>query len=438
MAKRLLLFIVVLLLAGLAGKFVVYSFAGTALIEYGQTEESRALAVSFAPANAEVLAARGRDHLYRADPIRMAEAIQDWQHAVAASPRDYRYWLELGRAYDLNGEVERAETSLQRAVELAPKFFEPRWALANFRLRAGRRAQALDDFKAAIALSGGISSRPDQAATLSAYEAINQALDHNLDALRRATPADQISQTYLASYLASNHALDAALEIWRRLSNDDPDTYRSLVFQLLSLTQAAGRFEAEREVWQRFVGVEGRDAGETSSHRNLMTNGGFEQSPLGERYPALADPPTGFDWIVRQHAEVRVERDGSQAHTGAYGLHLTFAAAMRSEFREVSQLIAVEPSRRYRLSYFVKTRRMPSIALFIDISDATQPGLFSVRSELPRETSDWREVSLALTTPPAAHALRLTIRSPRLVELNSANLGEVWLDDFRLERAELK
>ena len=433
MTKRALLLIAVLALAVWVGKFVVYNFVGAALIAYGQTEESRDAAVSFAPTHAEVLAARGRFQLYRVTPPRATEAIDDLKRAVVASPRDYRFWLELGRAYESNGEQARAEQAFQRATELAPKYFEPRWTLANFRLRAGQVEPALGDFKLAMMLSGGSAQRPDQMAALNAYDTVARGAGNDFDVLRRVAPDDSVSQTYLASYLA-NHSLDAALNLWRRLPSDEPETYRSLLFQLLDLTQRAGRFDDEREVWRRLLKLEG--AGGVNDDGNLMTNPGFEQAPWGEKYPLLSDPPTGFDWTLRPHPEVRARRDGSDHHTGAYALHLTFAASMRSEFHEVSQLISVEPSRSYRLRYFVKTALMPSSAAFIEISDAAQPGRFIRRSVVPGGTSDWQEVALDFTTPAATHALRLTIRSPQLVEFSSSQVGELWLDDFRLEKAE--
>jgi hypothetical protein len=210
-------------------------------------------------------------------------------------------------------------------------------------------------------------------------------------------------------------------------------TYRSLIFQLLHVGQTAGRFDDEREVWRRLESLEG--LAESGNNRNLITNHGLERAPMSERYRLLADPPTGFDWVIRPHREVRARRDNASSHSGAYALHLTFAAPMRSEFREVTQLIAVEPLTAYRLSYFVKTERLPA-APFIELVDAARPELFALRSIVPGGTNDWREVTLNFTTPPGTRGLRLAICSPVLMEFNSANVGELWFDDFKLEKAE--
>jgi hypothetical protein len=146
-----------------------------------------------------------------------------------------------------------------------------------------------------------------------------------------------------------------------------------------------------------------------------------------EDFPDLTD---GFDWRLRSHAEVQARRDDLLAHSGRYALRLSFAARMRSEFAHVSQLVAAGPQQIYRLRYFVKTNKLPDPAPFIEITDAQQPGLFSIRSALPTGTNDWREQTLMFTTPADTHGLRLTIRAPQTLATNNA---EVWLDDFKLE-----
>src|SRR6185295_14427601 len=101
------------------------------------------------------------------------------------SPFDYRYWLELGRAYEANNQTTQAEQSLNRAQALAPRYFETHWTLANFYLRSGRIDEALRAFRQALELSGETANQTDARATLNAYEAIAQALGMNLNALRQ-------------------------------------------------------------------------------------------------------------------------------------------------------------------------------------------------------------------------------------------------------------
>lgn len=436
MSKRLPLLIAVLALAVWAGNFIIKNFIANALVTYGQSPESRDLAVGYASANAEVLAARGR-FLLASDSPRIADAIADLRRAVELSPNDYRYWLELGKAYNANDQAQEAEASLLKAVALAPRYFEPRWALANLRLRAGKSEAALNDFREAVMLSGSLYGNatppPDRLVTLNAYNAISGALGMNLDALRRITPTDSAAQAYLSEFLSTHDALDQAVEIWRRLPADNSNSYRNLVAQLTHELQAKNRFAEAHEVWQKFSDSEGLPASDAA---NLILNPGFEQMPMREKLVELVDLGEGFDWVIRRHSEVRAVRSDTTAHSGAYALHLAFNASMKSGFSEVSQLIVASPGHQFRLSYFAKTKNIssaPDETPFIEITDALNPAAFSLRSVVPNGTHDWSEQSLAFSVPDATRGLRLTIQAPQLKTIDSLRAAELWLDDFKLE-----
>jgi cytochrome c-type biogenesis protein CcmH/NrfG len=428
MLKRLLLLILVIALAWLHGSFIIKNLIATSLVAYGETATSRDLAVAYAPHHPAVRAARGKYLLYRADPPRPTEGIAELERAANALPFDYRYWLELGRAYETNSQPAQAEQALSRALALAPRYFETRWALANFYLRSGRTDEALRAFRQALEFSGEVANQTDARAALNAYEAIAQALGMNLNALRQVAPPDVRAQAYLAKYLAEHQALDPALETWRALAvnlSADVQSCRPAIFALLAATQAAGRFADARAVWQGFLRAEGRAA--ALADNNLLNNAGFEQTPVFEDFPDLTD---GFDWRLRPHPEVQARRDDLFAHSGRYALRLSFPLRVKEEFQHVSQLVAAGPQQIYRLRYFVKTNKMFDPAPYFEITDAQQPGLFAIRLALPTGTNDWREQTLVFTTPADTHGLRLTFRAPQTLAANNA---EVWLDDFRLE-----
>lgn len=437
MPLRLFLFITTLICTVLIGRFIFRDFIGQALIAYGETAETRNTAVTFAPDNPEVLAARARYFLYRADPIQPDKALTDLLHAVAAASHDYRYYVELSKAYEMDGDLPRAEDTMQRAVSLAPRYFETHWALANLRLRAGRTEESLPEFRTALELSGGAYA-PLPSAAFSAYGAVTQALGQDLAALQKITPADALSQSYLADYLVQSGdqaGLDAALDLWRRLPQEDLRAWHRLTFRLLARTQQVGRFADEQKLWRRLLEREAERNGMTES-LNLITNAGFEWVPVSEIYQGYEGAQAGFDWVFTAlHPQVRARRDESAAHGGTQSLHLTFNAVMRSEFQHVSQLVPVEPNRSYQLSYFVKTERMPAEPPFLEIQDAIQPGQFSLRSVIPAGDTDWRELTLRFTTLPTTRALRLVICAPAMTTFSSTSPGEVWLDDFSL-RAE--
>jgi hypothetical protein len=435
MLKRLPLLIAAAALAIWPGNFIVKNFLAVSLIAYDETRASRDLAAAYAPGNPLVAAARGKFLLYRAEPALPREAIGELRRAVTASPRDYRFWLELGRAYENTGDAGSAGTAYERAVELAPRYFDARWAFANFHLRTGQNERALNDFRKAIALSGRDPTLPDRKATLNIYNAIAGTLGANLDAMRRVASPSAAAEAYLVDFFAAadspNASPDTALELWRQLRRSDSEPYRKACFSLLRVLQTIGRFAGAREVWD---GIESFAGAGEAGRDNLMVNAGFERTPLSERFEELAGSQTGFDWIVMRHGEVRARRTGFEKHGGAHSLHITIAASMRSEFQEVWQIAAVEPLQSYRLSYFVKTKNVPSDAPFIEITDAANPGGFALRSVAPSGTANWRQQAIAFTIPVDTAGLRLTVRIPRLSPADLSQIAEIWFDDFTLEK----
>ncbi len=416
-------FIAALALALWLGRFIVKQFIATSLIAFGNEAESRALAVAYAPANPQALVARGKYLLYRAEDSQSAAGLAALERAVKASPFDYRFWLELARGYESDNQTAQAERAYLQAQTLAPRYFETHWARANFYLRMARTEEALREFRSALELSGEKAGETDARAALNAYEAVAQGLGMNLAVLRQLAPPDARAQASLAKYLAEHQALDAALESWRSLPASAQPERRELLASLLAAAQSNGRFHDARELWRAFVRGTGAPDWPTP---NLIYNGGFERE-------FITDPAAGFDWQPAAHTEVFLRRDDAQAHTGRYVWRMTFAAQMKSELFGPAQLLVVEPNQQYQLRFFAKTTKVPERAPFIELTDAERPQLFALRAPVPSGTQDWREVALTFTTPAETRALRLTIRAPQLVEVNTGHIAEVWLDDFSLE-----
>ena len=103
--------------------------------------EVAAAAVNCAPSNpytVRLLAATRNDQ---------ADTIADLEKAVRLAPNDYRWRVELARAYEQNDEFDRAEREFKRAVDVAPQYANPSWFLGNFYLRQDREADALTELK---------------------------------------------------------------------------------------------------------------------------------------------------------------------------------------------------------------------------------------------------------------------------------------------------
>src|SRR5262249_48989827 len=112
-------------------------------------------AASFASSDPRMHLGRGGVYLASANEeqneTQLATALAELRAAAAMTPDDYRTWMTLGRALDRAGATAEAKEVLERAVTLAPRHFDPRWALANHLLRAGERDAAFAEFRQALA-----------------------------------------------------------------------------------------------------------------------------------------------------------------------------------------------------------------------------------------------------------------------------------------------
>ena len=145
-AGRALLAVVILLVAA-STWFAVRSLLGNMLAELTPTTqpdsgEIAAVALRMAPNDPTtrwLAASKERDTFTDESIDRSVSMFED---VVRSSPYDFRWWIELGRAYEQAERPERAEPAFLRSLELAPSYTFPHWQYGNFLLRQGRSDEA--------------------------------------------------------------------------------------------------------------------------------------------------------------------------------------------------------------------------------------------------------------------------------------------------------
>ena len=80
-------------------------------------------------------------------PESTESSLINFAETVRLAPRDFRWWIELGRAFEQAERPIDAEKALLQAVELAPSYTFPRWQLGNFYLRQNRTDEAFAELK---------------------------------------------------------------------------------------------------------------------------------------------------------------------------------------------------------------------------------------------------------------------------------------------------
>src|SRR5262245_28280044 len=99
-------------------------------------------AVRFEPGESRNWYLLGRSYLYDLEQPEPARAIAALQRAVALDPYSVEALLDLGNAYEGEGDLSDARAAFAAAEKVYPLSAEVLWSYGNFLLRQGERAPA--------------------------------------------------------------------------------------------------------------------------------------------------------------------------------------------------------------------------------------------------------------------------------------------------------
>jgi tetratricopeptide (TPR) repeat protein len=354
--------------------------------------------------------------LYRVsfDPDDLPRSLAEYERAAQFAPNDYLIWTELGRARASSGDAEGGVEALRRAVALAPNYAEPRWHLGNALLRAGRIDDAFAELRRAA--DADPSRYRPQVFNL-AWQLYDQNMPRVLEAVGRTPDA----RAQLVGVLIGRGRFDDAVAVWSSLSPQEQRKQGGAGDGLARALYEHGQLRRALQV----LGEAGESA---DAVPEKISNGGFESdvSPPGRQL---------FEWQVTP-SSVQTVLDGRVAHGGRRSLRLLFSAASQIDFRNVWQTVAVEPSARYRLTYFVRTDSLKSRAtLQIFVADAAnESSVLGQSPPAPAETNDWQQASVEFTTGAKTEGVVVRVVRAECPDQSCPIYGKIWYDDFDLER----
>jgi tetratricopeptide (TPR) repeat protein len=353
-------------------------------------------------------------------PEELPEAARQYEEAARLSPNDYRLFMELGRVRGLMGDVAGGEQSLRRAVELAPTYPDPRWYLGNSLLRQGRVAEAFAELR----LAGDASPWKFRPQVL---ELAWRFYDADIPSVLAAVGNSADARAQLMEYLLNRKQLDDARKLWEGFNAEERKAARPTGEKLMLRFLEAKRFHDMLATHTELAAIDGKP---TNAARERVTNGGFE-SLVG----AAGTSP--FEWQVVPLAGVEMKLDERVRQEGSRSLRLAFNSPGTLSFRNISQLVVVEPKTRYRLEYKVRTEDLKGVAtLAVDIVDAAQPdrALASSQPLGVGTTDDWQAVALDFTTGVQTQAVTLRVLGVPCASATCPIFGKVWYDNFNLQR----
>lgn len=374
-------------------------------------QEAADLAVGLAPSDPEAHYARASAH---ADAGNLAGAIGSYERAVSLRPHDYVLRLELGKLRERAGDVEAALAAMREAVRLAPFYAQPRWQFGNALLRAGRREEAFVELRRAA--EGDPFLYPNFVEI--AWHASGGDVRFLFEAVPPRGPGESLA---LAKFLAKRGEPDEAVRLYRESGDSLGEAgRRELVTELIS----AGSFTEAYEVWSGGAGQE------AARGKGTLSDGGFEG--------ALRRDEAGFGWqFAREIPGVEISLDAAEPREGARSLRLDFRGNSAPTASLISQLILVEPGRRYRLGFAARARDLvtggPLVVRVLEAEGAGDRAQLAASPPLPSETAaGWRDLAVEFAAPENAEAVRVVIQRQNCSGSPCPAFGHAWFDGFEL------
>jgi hypothetical protein len=368
-------------------------------------------AVEMSPKDAET-------HRARAAVLTLSQAATEsaaeFEQAVALRAADYSLWVDLGLIRDQAGDTSGALAAFDEAVKRAPFYALPRWQRGNLLLRAGQYDAAFND------LNQAAQSNPE---FLPSFVDLAWNLSHGdpkvVEQMVRVN--SKSAHTTMAKFFASHGKPQEALLEFQAAGVSDDETSRDLINRLLDKRSFAEAYQ----VWSAANGVSG--PGEESRRR--IFDGGFEST--------LSFDEGGFSWRIPRHLQAAtVSQDSSQPHTGSKNLRIEFGGDSNPGADLVSQLLMVEPSRRYKINFAASSQDVVSGGLpIVTVTDAgVDRKRLGQSRPLSKGSSNWNVISFEFTTQPTTNAVVLSVQRENCTTAPCPIFGVISLDSFSIEQ----
>ena len=339
------------------------------------------------------------------------QSVTELEQAVALRPADYTLWQQLGLLRDQAGDKAAAVVAFDESISRAPFYSQPRWNRGNVLLRSGQYEAAFAD------LNQAAQSNPDLIPVLIELAWGISRGDVKLTEELTQMNGDKMHLAF-ARLLARRGKGQEAIAQLRGAGNLPEAVRHELIDQLL----ANRAFKEAFEIWKGTPGFES-----ASEHSGpAIYDGGFEGTlPFGE---------TGFGWRVpRDLQATSISLYTDQPHSGSKSLRIEFSGNSNPN---VSQLILLEPSRRYRINFASRSQDVVTGGLpLLVVSDAGGDSKRLGQSPpLAKGTSEWQSFSFEFTTTPGTTAVVLSLQRESCTTSPCPIFGSISLDSFSVEQ----
>ncbi len=372
-------------------------------------------AVRLEPRNPEFWYRLGHYQQFNLEQPDIVTSVESYQKAVTLNPGYTEAWLDIGTAYELDGNRAAAQDAFTRAKKTYPASAEVAWRYGNFLLREGMLPEAFAELRLALQAdprrAGAVFSRvyradPDIDAILN--DLLPPVPDVYVDAIAEAVDSQQLA---------------VAQTMWMRLMKLNPHLQLWQFDKFVGALQAHRDYDAARQVW---------DQGTST----------MELPPLIQpRDSVLWDPSfesglsnLSFAWFFRSLVEgVHAELDTTEKLSGKQSLRLTFDGKHNPGADVACSWGAVTPGTKYLFSGWMKTKDVTGdqgVRFHLKSIGNNQIPL-AVTREIHGTTS-WSSIEQDWTATPGVHGVQVCISREPSTNPDIHISGDAWVDDVTL------
>jgi len=357
----------------------------------------------------------GRYWQFNLEDMDASRAIRAYRTALALNPHDAEVWLDLGTAYESEGDIPAARDAFLHAKRAYPLSAEVSWRYGNFLLRQGEWDAAFLEIRHAV------EADPKRAA-----EALSRTLraEPNIDLLLdRVLPPDSTAYLYAIWDQTNEGHTENAYKVWKRLAALRPRLNLGDSFTLVGALRRDRKYLEARQVWEQALAFSGL-SGIPSPAGSILWDGGFESRIVGG----------GFAWIFPEGIRgVQVSIDSHEKHSGGHSLQLFFTGKYNLHLEGPCHDVPVEPLTTYRFSAWVRTQALTTDqGIRFQLRPwAAKDSPTTVTSDL-RGTQPWTLLETSWTSGMETHELQVCALRYSSREADDKIQGIAWLDDVAL------
>lgn len=385
------------------------------LVADGKSINDLRWAVRLEPNNPEFWYRLGHYQQFNLEQPDAVAAVDSYQKAIALNPGYTDAWLDLGAAYELDGNTAAAQSAFLRAKKSYPASADVAWRYGNFLLREGSLPEAFAELRLAL------QADPRRAGAV--FSRVYRA-DPDIDAVLNdlLPPIPSVYVDAIAEAVDSQQ-LAVAQTIWMRLIKLHPQLQLRQFNNLVAILMAHRDYEAARRIW---------DQG--ASTMNL--------SPLIQPQDSVLWDPSfesglsndSFAWFFHSLVEgVHTELDTAEKLSGRQSLRLTFDGKHNPGSDLACASGPVIPGTRYLFSGWVKTKDLTGdqgVRFHLRPIGNIQAPPESTRDI--RGTTAWTSIEQDWTAGPGIHLVQVCVTREPSTDADIHISGDAWVDDVTL------